>query len=344
MLVAAVVLLAGLQLCAAFRPIMDVWSGLPDAQYRTARVMSVATAALQATTALLLAVPLLSLRRPSSDAAHSATILALSLTVLCFVAALSIALPAPRPPAVVTAGTAFGGCLAAAALLCAGKLAAAVRRSRKPASYVIAGLAALHAAGVLWFVLAAGRAVRSGDGTGWSVPVVRSPRRLKLPHRDVCRTCGGTNIIGTTFDDWDYDLLADVLDGRDAGDDFIFWVSPYGPGAGHSRGWSEMTFECLRREMPRLREDTYDSFVERNRTAAAHFRPRLRTRSGRTVRVAGEGSRNIQPPCYTRAGFAADRSQALIYCGGGNAEVYSLWEKRDGKWRSVDCRTARWML
>jgi hypothetical protein len=163
---------------------------------------------------------------------------------------------------------------------------------------------------------------------------------MQLPHYDVCSGCGGTNVIGVAFDAQDYDLLSAVLDAEKQSPVFLHWTAPKGPGAGHMGNWAGVAFSSLTDKMPHLRQETYDSFIKRNETMAVHFRAQFQTRGGQVVRIAGEGSRDVQPLYYyTRAGFSEDGTQALIYCG-----TYTLWEKRGDEWILVESKTERVMF
>lgn len=335
------------------RRIMDVWSGLPDPEHRAARVLSTAVAVLQTSTVLLLALPLLSLRQSHHGAANSATMLAVSLTVFWVLVALFSMLsggwsstnPGWRQVhlenwnTVMTAGVTLAACIAAAAVWFAGKLFVALRKSRGTVTVVMALLVIIHTAGITGSVLAIRWAQNSGKNVTWVMPVVKSPPHVRLPYHDVCRYCDGTNIIGAAFEDADYELLSFVLDGESSSAEFLHWTAPYGPGLNHMSKWTEMTFLSLTAEMPHLRQDTYDSFIKRNEAVAVHSREQFQTRSGRVVRIAGEGSRNIHLLHYTRAGFSANGAQACIYRSMDGVEVYMLWEKQDGKWVHTESKT-----
>jgi hypothetical protein len=87
--------------------------------------------------------------------------------------------------------------------------------------------------------------------------------------------------------------------------------------------------------MTPLRQDTFDSFLERNKTAAAHFRDEFSTRHGRSVRIAGPGSRHVVPLHATRAGFSVDGEQAMVQTFGDFGDSYSVWEKKTNQWTRV---------
>lgn len=167
----------------------------------------------------------------------------------------------------------------------------------------------------------------------WPIPLVVPPRCLELPHKAVCKDCGRESVYGEVFDDLDYKLLADVIEPGWPRGFVLDWQAPHGPGltCNSASRWAEMPFARLGKELQGLQQDTYDSFIARNRTIAVHQRKSFTTRNGSTVRIAGPGSRNVSSQIYTRAGFNKDLTQALIYREGG-CGCYELWERKDGRW------------
>lgn len=168
----------------------------------------------------------------------------------------------------------------------------------------------------------------------WPLPHVVPPATLTLPYKEVCTNCGKELVFGEVFDDLDYGLLADVIEPPLWPRVFVLdWQAPYGPSptCDSTSRWDGISFERLGEELRGLRRDTYDSFLDRNRTIAVHQRKSFTTRNGSIVRIGGSGSRNISPRAYTRAGFNKELTQALIYCE-GSVGFYELWEKRDGRW------------
>jgi hypothetical protein len=169
-------------------------------------------------------------------------------------------------------------------------------------------------------------------------PHVEPPPIFTLPHTEVCSNCGVKSVYGEVFDDLDYELLSYAFAPRWPRGDFIDWEAPSGPTSSHDSKWSELTFDHLTKGLPKLQKDTFDSFLDRNKTIAVHQRRSFSARNGSNVRIAGPGSRNVMPWMYARAGFNTDRNQALIYRGTGCGS-FSLWEKKDGKWTNVQFLT-----
>jgi len=145
----------------------------------------------------------------------------------------------------------------------------------------------------------------------------------------ICSSCGSIHHYAATFDDLDYALIAGFCDEFQLKRQ-VFWRAPHGPTPGCSSTYaSDLSWDYLRENMPRLRRDTFESFQKRNRPIPTHEGlSALADRHG--IAVIHDQSDAWQ---LTRGGFSASRQQALIYSGRG---FIHLFERRDGTWRQVD--------
>lgn len=144
------------------------------------------------------------------------------------------------------------------------------------------------------------------------------------PWEEVCEGCGSARLYGYTFDSSDYEVIAAFADSfrqpiR------LHWLAPSSPSLSCSKTYSEyVSFARLQKELPALRYDTFQDFLTRNDPVPAHRISEWTSNSGVSLRI--EASKMCPPGVqrFSRAGFSTDRSQALIYHGGGLIHLFTL--------------------
>jgi hypothetical protein len=159
-----------------------------------------------------------------------------------------------------------------------------------------------------------------------------APKERKKPAgelREKCRTCGTIHEYAASFDDSDYALIADFCDGFRVKKQ-VSYRAPHGPNPSCSSTYAaNLPWDYLRKEMPALRRDTFESFKRRNTPIPTH--------EGSEDIAKRRGISIVHSPAdaydLTRAGFSGNRQQALIYSGGG---VMYLLERKGTKWRHAD--------
>ena len=144
-----------------------------------------------------------------------------------------------------------------------------------------------------------------------------------------CQSCGVIHQYASTFDDLDYSLIAGFCD------EFglkrqIYWKAPHGPNPACSATYdSDLSWEYLHSEMPKLKRDTFDSFRQRNRPIPTH-RGTEDLAEGYGVSIVEDFQGAYQ---LSRGGFSGNQQQALIYNGSG---MIYLFQRSGNKWQQID--------
>jgi hypothetical protein len=79
--------------------------------------------------------------------------------------------------------------------------------------------------------------------------------------------------------------------------------------------------------MPNLKDETYASFLDRNKCIAVHNIKQFKDANGRLVQVVDKMKKEQSPSQFSRAGFSKDGSQVLIF----NRQVFLLYQKVGGE-------------
>ena len=93
-----------------------------------------------------------------------------------------------------------------------------------------------------------------------------------------------------------------------------------------------------KQEMPQLQDETYASFLERNKRIAVHRVKTFKNADGVTIRVSEQKQDGHSMRRYSRAGFNRDKTQVLIFTG----QLFFLYEKKGNDMTEV-ARCVMWI-
>jgi hypothetical protein len=132
------------------------------------------------------------------------------------------------------------------------------------------------------------------------------------PFTEKCPNCGLIFHYNDTFDSRDYSFFSSILGVRKQ-DLELYYRAPHGPTPSCFSTWTKDTpFLSLTKDLPALRRDTYNSFIERNAEIAQHTITDFRSSVGRTIHIVKQRSDHA-PLSLSRLGFSRDGRQALLY-------------------------------
>jgi hypothetical protein len=154
-----------------------------------------------------------------------------------------------------------------------------------------------------------------------------------------CKSCGKTTYhYAYCFDADDYAILSILLRGRVDSKAYLPARAPHGPDPGCSSRYTTNSLPYLKQKMPQLQDETYASFLERNKRIAVHRVKTFKNADGVPIRVLDQKQDDHSMERHSRAGFNRDKTQVLIFTG----ELFYLYEKKGNDMTEV-ARCLMWI-
>ena len=156
---------------------------------------------------------------------------------------------------------------------------------------------------------------------------------------ETCSSNGKTTFhYAYTFDADDYAILAVLLKGRTDGVTYLPARAPHGPTPACDSHYSTNDLPFLKKKMPQLQDETYSSFLERNRRIAVHEVKTFKDVDGVPIRILDKKPDGHSLGRRSRAGFNRDKTQVLIFTG----QLFFLYEKKGNEMKEIG-RCAMWI-
>lgn len=181
--------------------------------------------------------------------------------------------------------------------------------------------------------------IQSYDKIGAGQELVLPEKAVSTEWTEKCPSCGKTSFhYAYTFDADDYAVLSLLLKGRTNNSARLSARAPHGPDPACDSRYSTNDLPYLKGKMPQLQDETYVSFLERNRRIAVHRVKAFMDIEGRPIRVSDQNQNDHSLWQRSRAGFNRDKTQVLLFTG----QIFFLYEKKGNELKEIG-RCAMWI-
>lgn len=141
---------------------------------------------------------------------------------------------------------------------------------------------------------------------------------------ETCTSCGKTTTrYAHSFDEQDYEVFSRLLRTLPGRDIDLLARAPHGPTPACDSQYETNSLSFLQKKMPKLKPETYQSFITRNDRIAAHCIKKFKNADGGTVRIIQSRKKTRSAARYARIGTDKDKTQILVF----NGQVFFLYKK-----------------